>query len=190
LSGRATSMLGLRQAGGSDLAFLCSVRRSAMDPFLSEVGVFVSDERNEELIRWRYDCVSLITLHDGETVGYVKLIREPPKWVVAQIAVASEFQGRGIGSSVIRKILGEATSDGVAVSLSVYKNNVGALRLYEKLGFRIIGASEREHLLEWGWSFSRRPTRCSTRTHNCVDAVGIPGCAPVNANGMPLVWRE
>jgi ribosomal protein S18 acetylase RimI-like enzyme len=134
----------------SDLESLCSVRRLAMDPHLNEAGVFVTDQRNRELISWRFDSVSLILLGNRELpVGYVKLIREPPAWYLAQIAVLPSHQGKGIGTRVIRQIIREADVARIPVSISVFKNNARARRIYENLGFEKIGEDEREHFLQW-----------------------------------------
>lgn len=140
----------LRPAGEADVPFLCAVRRSAMDPHLNEAGVFVSDQRNQELIRWHFDSVALIILPAGNTpVGYVKIVREPPNWYLAQVAVLPHYQGRGLGTSVVRAILHDAAALRVGVAISVYKNNAGARSLYERLGFEITGEDEREHLMQW-----------------------------------------
>ncbi len=140
----------LRPAGEADVPFLCAVRRSAMDPHLNEAGVFVTDLRNQELIRWRFDSVTLIILPAGNTpVGYVKIVREPPTWYLAQIAVLPHYQGRGLGTSVIRTVLQDAAALPIGVAISVYKNNAGARSLYERLGFEKTGEDEREHFMQW-----------------------------------------
>ena len=53
------------------------------------------------------------------------------------------FQGRGIGTQVMKQLIGEAATAGQAVCLDVVKIN-RALRLYERLGFRITGEEERK----------------------------------------------
>ena len=143
----------LRPASEADVHFLCAVRRSAMDPHLNEAGVFVTDQRNQELIRWRFDSVALIVLPSGNTpVGYVKIVREPPTWYLAQIAVLPHHQGRGLGTAVIRTILHDAATLRVGVAISVYKNNAGARSLYARLGFEETGEDEREHFMQWKFS--------------------------------------
>lgn len=56
---------------------------------------------------------------------------------VPQIAVASGFQGLGLGSAMLRSAFEKLAREGFAeVSLTVTTLNSGAVRLYERLGFR------------------------------------------------------
>ena len=56
---------------------------------------------------------------------------------IPQIAVASSFQGIGLGSTMLRAAFEKLAWDGFAeVSLTVTSLNSGAVRLYERIGFR------------------------------------------------------
>ena len=63
------------------------------------------------------------------------------------ISLYEQFRGQGIGGALMRRMLDELRDASyVSASLSVQKENP-ALRLYERLGFRIIGDGEDE--TEW-----------------------------------------
>lgn len=63
------------------------------------------------------------------------------------ISLYEEYRGQGIGGAMMRQMLDELRRAGYArASLSVQKENP-ALRLYERLGFEIIGDGEDES--EW-----------------------------------------
>ena len=63
------------------------------------------------------------------------------------IALYKQYRGHGIGGTLMRRMLDELRNANYArTSLSVQKENP-ALRLYERLGFRIIGDGEDE--TEW-----------------------------------------
>lgn len=85
----------------------------------------------------------------GVAVGLVKVIRAPEQWKLLQLQVLPEYQGRGIGSSVVLGVLREARAANQAVVLTVLKNNP-AKRLYERVGFKVVG--EREHVYEMRWN--------------------------------------
>lgn len=56
---------------------------------------------------------------------------------IPQIAVASGFQGLGLGSAMLRSSFKELATEGFSeLSLTVTTLNSGAVRLYERLGFR------------------------------------------------------
>ena len=65
------------------------------------------------------------------------------RWYLMQIQVSPEFQGGGIGRTVITRLIKQAEEDGLSVVLSVLKNNPAKV-LYERIGFSIIGESDIE----------------------------------------------
>ncbi len=60
---------------------------------------------------------------------------------VAVIEILPQHQRRGLGSAVVKDIVSEAKSRGLPVTLQVLKVNP-ARKLYERLGFRIVGETE------------------------------------------------
>lgn len=55
------------------------------------------------------------------------------------ITTFDEFRRQGVGAALLSRLLGEAEARGIAaVSLSVEDGN-GARRLYERVGFRVVG---------------------------------------------------
>jgi ribosomal protein S18 acetylase RimI-like enzyme len=58
---------------------------------------------------------------------------------VKDIVVHETWRGRGIGEALLRHIFGTFAARGhQAVELKVESSNLGALRLYERVGFRVI----------------------------------------------------
>jgi GNAT superfamily N-acetyltransferase len=66
---------------------------------------------------------------------------------VAQLFVDDPFQGRGIGTEVMNRLIGEATRFNQAVRLAVVKINP-ALRLYERLGFHVTHEDDRKFYMK------------------------------------------
>ena len=91
------------------------------------------------------DDRAVVAVVDGEVVGacwvrttdeYGHINDQTPSF---SISVYSPYRGRGIGGAMMRRLLGELREDGYALaSLSVQKENP-AIRLYERMGFRIVG---------------------------------------------------
>jgi ribosomal protein S18 acetylase RimI-like enzyme len=64
--------------------------------------------------------------------------RDPLRWMLVDIALLAAHCGRGVGTAVLRQLLQQAAEAGAAVELQVTPFN-RARRLYERLGFQLVG---------------------------------------------------
>ena len=80
---------------------------------------------------------------DGTDVGWLQAIRQDDELFVAQMFVDGLFQRRGIGTEVMKRLIGEANECNLAVRLNIVRTNP-ALRLYERLGFRVTHEDDRK----------------------------------------------
>jgi ribosomal protein S18 acetylase RimI-like enzyme len=58
------------------------------------------------------------------------------------ISLASHLQSRGLGTKVITDVIERADSLGLPIKLDVLKSNQSARRLYERLGFKLVGEND------------------------------------------------
>jgi ribosomal protein S18 acetylase RimI-like enzyme len=84
---------------------------------------------------WDPTQVRIITL-DGVDIGWLQAIAQDDELFVAQILVDRPFQRRGIGTQVMKRLIGQAAQLHQTVRLHVMKINP-ARRLYERLGFEV-----------------------------------------------------
>jgi GNAT superfamily N-acetyltransferase len=81
---------------------------------------------------------------DGRVLGNASIQRNPTRrdtWVVGNVATHPDFRNRGIGTSLMSTVIHYARMRGARhVALQVLEGNTAALRVYEKLGFRTVGA--------------------------------------------------
>lgn len=82
-----------------------------------------------------YD-VSIIEL-DGQARGGLLLEWLPDSLYIHEVQVLPEYQGRGIGTTVVLSVIDQASSRGVPVTLSVVPADPRARNLYERLGFEV-----------------------------------------------------
>jgi len=81
---------------------------------------------------------------DGELVGYLIISRYVDAWHVMNVAVAPEWRRRGIASLLLEHLFrATASDDRRGYTLEVRVSNVGAIRLYERLGFREVARETR-----------------------------------------------
>lgn len=90
---------------------------------------------------------NLILLGD-KPIGRILVFESEREYVLVDIALLRERRCGGIGTSVIQALLGRAKQTGRAVHLHVERNN-RARRLYERLGFEIVGDTGVYFKMEW-----------------------------------------
>ena len=100
-------------------------------------------------------------------VGYAFVSRYVDAWHVMNVAVALAFRRRGIALALLERLLEATAGDRQrGYTLEVRVSNVGAIRLYERLGFEARGVrrgyytDNREDALIM-WRESESPARAS-----------------------------
>jgi GNAT superfamily N-acetyltransferase len=130
----------LRAAQEADMPFLLRLRETAMDPHHRAAGIVQTPALMEERVRSHWDEAKVIEV-DGRSVGLWKLWRQPEVWWILQVQLMPEQQGRSIGGALVGQLIDEARAAGVVLKLKVLKANP-ARRLYERLGFVIVGEDD------------------------------------------------
>lgn len=96
---------------------------------------------------WAHGGIEIVLL-DGRPCGFVCIEDCADDIVVRQLVVAPEFQGRGIGTAILRETMERARGRGVPVLIGGLNEN-RALDLYRRLGFRDTDRTELFTGLEW-----------------------------------------
>lgn len=85
-----------------------------------------------------HQLFSIAAVRDGELVGIARLIGdEAIYWYINDVWVLPEYQGKGIGSSMVKRLIQyakETSIPGTSVSLCLMSAK-GKEGFYEKLGF-------------------------------------------------------
>jgi ribosomal protein S18 acetylase RimI-like enzyme len=76
---------------------------------------------------------------------------------LAEIEILPEWQGRGIGSAVVRSLMREAASRQKPLTLRVLHINQRARTLYERLGFQPFREIETHSYLYWDGATGIQP---------------------------------
>ena len=79
---------------------------------------------------------------DGRPIGRIMVQRASDHMHLVDIALLSDYQGRGIGSGLLGDLAAQSDHTHVPVRLQVHKTNPGARRLYERIGFIQTGENE------------------------------------------------
>lgn len=84
---------------------------------------------------------------DDEKVGYVHFFQNESSMEIDDFYILNEFRNRGVGTETLRKL---KSSTDMPISLFVFKNNLGAIKFYEREGFKFKeDIDERRMVLEY-----------------------------------------
>ena len=148
----------LRDSDASDAEFLIGLYRESRMDELAAAGL--GEEQIGPLIAMQYnarrqvhgakypDARDSIILMDGEKVGRLLIAELDEEIRLVDISVMRGFQGKGIGTVIVRRLLDSAAESSKPVRLQVAMLNP-AKRLYERLGFATIGEEGGYFLMEF-----------------------------------------
>jgi GNAT superfamily N-acetyltransferase len=134
--------ISFRPARPHDFDYCAKLYFAPMERTIQELNLDMAAHAASFRQRWEPTQVKIITL-DGNDIGWFQSTTQGDAFFLAQLFVDAPFQGRGIGTAVMNRIIGEAARAGQAVTLGVVKTNP-ALRLYERLGFKITHEDDRK----------------------------------------------
>lgn len=92
----------------------------------------------DKVLKWVYAKITNniheynVIMNDGISVDYYHLSLEDGMMELDDLYIFDEYQNQGIGTYIINKILNEYDD----VFIYVFKKNINAIRLYERMGFR------------------------------------------------------
>lgn len=137
--------LDAKPAVATDLHELVALYLHAMREAIGAARGSWDAAREEAEFRDQLDLSQTVVLRAASTLVAFTMIRalDGRTLEVHTLCVAPAFQRKGLGSRLLRQTIREAASMNAAVELSVLKANRAARALYERLGFREIGATER-----------------------------------------------
>ena len=76
---------------------------------------------------------------DDAPAGFLAVLAGEGTRVIDLVAVAADRRGAGLGAALVRRFLTLCAEAGARAEVGSQVSNVGALRLYEELGFRTVG---------------------------------------------------
>ena len=124
----------LRRAAPDDAQFVLDVQRICMDAYVKSIWPdFIWPEVAAHL---NCEAIKIITFKNRD-VGYVETSAQPGEIFLDSLYVLPEYQGLGLGSKILLEIKGNCARSGIALRLSVLKNNARAKMFYIREGFRV-----------------------------------------------------
>jgi ribosomal protein S18 acetylase RimI-like enzyme len=132
----------LRKATIDDFETLYRINKEAYQPYVEQIWGWNEEFQytffKEHLI---LDRIELIIV-DGTPVGFISLNYREDLIFGESIALLPEFQSKGIGAKIIKDLIVKSKQLKIPFHIQVFKINVRAKALYERLGFTQYGENE------------------------------------------------
>ena len=138
--------IAFRPASTQDFEYCKRLYFTGMTEIIEELHLNMAAQAVGFREQWALTQVRIITF-DGSDVGWLQSTMQDDALFVAQLFVDGPFQRQGIGTEVMHRLIGEAARLNQAVCLAVVKINP-ALRLYERLGFKITHEDDRKFYMK------------------------------------------
>ncbi|CUS02269.2 conserved protein of unknown function [Candidatus Promineifilum breve] len=135
-------MYTLRPATEADYDFLYALHCAAIREYVEPIWGW-HEEWQAEYFRRKFNPNGRRVIEvEGHDAGVLVIEERPDELYLALIELLPGYQGRGIGTMIVTSLLDQAQNRGMPVTLDVLETNQPARRLYERLGFRLVGQKE------------------------------------------------
>ena len=110
----------------------------------------VDEAMKQNLLEMQYQAAAdkYIVLLDDVPIGCYILDRREDEIFGVDLSILSEYRSRGIGAQLIRETMAEGSATGRPFRYHVDLGN-RAKRLYERLGFAVVGNTPTNFEMEW-----------------------------------------
>jgi ribosomal protein S18 acetylase RimI-like enzyme len=127
----------LRPATEADCDFLYRLHETTMRSVIESTWGWDGEWQRADFEKRFQQSPYFMVEIDDVAVGTVCVERRPDCLYIVELQLLPAYQGRGIGSEVVRSIIRDAAAEQLPIALSVVPANSRARRLYERLGFEI-----------------------------------------------------
>ena len=125
----------LRAMVQQDFIFYQNLHKDSLKPYVEQVWGWI-DSQQEKRLKERFSPSKMQVIQVcNQDVGVLEIEKTSEGVFLKNILILPKFQGRGLGSQIIRDVIEEAIL--LPVFLSVLRPNP-AKKLYKRLGFKVV----------------------------------------------------
>jgi GNAT superfamily N-acetyltransferase len=141
------SLIKLVPADETHREFSYQVKKAAEGNYITSMFGWEEDvQRDFHARAWQQQKPDIITC-DGEPIGTIATIESQDCIEIGQFFMLPDYQNKGIGTYLLKRILDKADRLGKNVTLKFLKNNPVRL-LYVRNGFRVVDTGEILYYME------------------------------------------
>lgn len=113
------------------------MKKESVRPYVEKIWGWDEDYQikdfNESYVASNFKLIQ----KENNIIGFTE-INEFENYInITEIHLKPNYQGRGVGSKIIRKIVDQANNLSKTVIIGCFKENKGAIKLYKRIGFEV-----------------------------------------------------
>ena len=136
-----------RQAREDDFEFLWNLHKATMKSYVDEIWGW-NEEFQKEYFNNRFGPINIeLIIYENARIGAIEIRDRENELFVANFEILPQFQNKGIGSTILKRIINNSGNKQKFLKLQVIKVNP-AKRLYKRFGFKIVGKTETHFIME------------------------------------------
>ncbi|MEP5765849.1 MAG: GNAT family N-acetyltransferase [Halieaceae bacterium] len=112
-------------------------------------GPWVAEEQRSIIEKSFDPATHQLILVQGNAVGLLATRFHEDYVQLEKLYLLPEFQRLGIGSKILKELTSSACSSGIPIHLRVLSSNLGALKLYDRLGFVVVDEAPERKFMEY-----------------------------------------
>jgi N-acetylglutamate synthase-like GNAT family acetyltransferase len=136
----------LRNAGVGDIEFIFQLRVQTMKKDFDNTFGWNEDEQRRRAADEIQNAK--IIMVEQKDIGVIKIIPKSSELHLHQMQIVPEYQGKGIGTELVRKTIDRAGKLNIPVTLFVLKG-AAAKHIYDRLGFYMTDEYENNYKMCW-----------------------------------------
>lgn len=106
---------------------------------INQINKYVKDEVPNQIDNYK------VIIIDDKICGCILIETKDDGIIIDELYIEEKYRNSGIGTKLISNVI----CNNKVVYLWVYKLNVNAIRLYKRLGFKIIKETENRHYMKF-----------------------------------------
>lgn len=139
----------LRPARDSDRDWVWETKKLCFSVYVKQAYGVWNEETQTARFMASFESKEIQIIRMSEVdVGYVSFECREKELQLFNIMILPDFQNQGLGSAVMKKLQAMAKERNLPLKLQVLKVNP-ARKLYERLGFAIIGQTDTHDQMQW-----------------------------------------
>lgn len=137
----------LRDTDMRDVNFILNLRQDTIKTYIKEIWGWNEEFQRNDFIESFQPNLNKIITYKGIDIGVLELNENEFEINITEIEILPAYQGIGIGSTILKDILANASELNKKVAIGTFKANFNAIRLYDHLGFNKVNETETHVLM-------------------------------------------